>query len=268
MGHDESVGRFSLGGVPVSDVTMGKLVEAIGRRIAMPAPTPGAFVVFRDAHGVVRSQDDERLRQAHHEALLVCPDGRPLVWVGRMKGYRNIRQVPGIASMEAVCRAGADAGWRHYFLGGGPGVAERLAAAMTARVPGLQVAGYETPPFRALDDAETAAMRARIRASGAQILWVGLGTPKQELFMAEHAPHLPGTVAMGVGAAFDVNIGTIPRSPRLLQVAGLEWAYRLAREPKRLYGRYRTVVPRFAMLAAAELGANLRGTRGPERGGI
>ncbi len=266
MGHDESVGRFTLGGVPVSDVTMGGLVEAVRRRLAMPAGTPGTFVVFRDAHGVVRSQDDERLRRAHHEALLVCPDGRPLVWVGRLKGHRGIRQVPGIESMEAVCRAGAAAGWRHYFLGGGPGVAERLADTMAARVPGLQVAGHETPPFRALDAAETAAMRARIAASGAQILWVGLGTPKQELFMAEHAPHLPGTVAMGVGAAFDVNIGTIPRSPRLFQVAGLEWAYRLAREPKRLWSRYRTVVPRFAMLAAAELGAGRRGAGGGGRG--
>ena len=85
--------------------------------------------------------------------------------------------------------------------------------------------------------------------------------------MAEHAPHLPGTVAMGVGAAFDVNIGAIPRSPRLFQVAGLEWAYRLAREPKRLWGRYRTVVPRFAVLAAAALGAGRRGGRGPARGG-
>ena len=258
MAHDPDVASFTVGSIPVSAVTMSGLAGAVDRHLDHSPAAPGTFVVFRDAHGVVRAQDDARLREAHHQALLVCPDGRPLVWVGRLKGCAEIRQVPGIEAVEALCRAGVGKGWRHYFLGGGPGVAEHLAATMTARVPGLIVVGSETPPYRALDAAETSAMRDRIRVSKAQIVWVGLGTPKQELFMAEHAPFLPGTVAMGVGAAFDVNSGRIPRSPRALQIVGLEWAYRLAREPKRLAGRYGFVIPRFIAIVLAEFGPHGR----------
>ncbi|AWN54351.1 WecB/TagA/CpsF family glycosyltransferase [Methylobacterium sp. 17Sr1-1] len=252
MAHDPLVPSFTIGGVPVSATDMAGLAEAVRRRLAEGPAQPGTFVVFRDAHGVVRAQKDAALRAAHHDALLVVADGRPLSWIGRWRGLDPVRQVPGIEAVEALCRAGADQGWRHYFLGGDKGVADLLATTMRARVPGLQVAGVETPPFRPLDAAETEAMRARIRASGAQIVWVGLGTPKQELFMAAHAPHLPGTIAMGVGAAFDVATGRIPRAPRRLQVAGLEWAYRLAREPRRLWRRYLDTIPRFLLIAARD----------------
>ncbi|SFV10371.1 N-acetylglucosaminyldiphosphoundecaprenol N-acetyl-beta-D-mannosaminyltransferase [Methylobacterium sp. 174MFSha1.1] len=252
MAHDPLVPSFTIGGIPVSATDMAGLAEAVRRRLAAGPAQPGTFVVFRDAHGVVRAQKDAALRAAHHDALLVVADGRPLSWIGRWRGLTAMQQVPGIESVEALCRAGVDQGWRHYFLGGGDGVADLLATTMRARVPGLQVAGVETPPFRPLDDAETEAMRARIRASGAQIVWVGLGTPKQEMFMAVHAPHLPGTIAMGVGAAFDVATGRIPRAPRRLQVAGLEWAYRLAREPRRLWRRYLDTIPRFLLIAARD----------------
>ncbi|NEU11688.1 WecB/TagA/CpsF family glycosyltransferase [Methylobacterium sp. BTF04] len=251
-GHDPGIAYYRLGGVPVSITDMKGLSAALARRLARGRAVPGAFVVFRDAHGIVRAQDDAVLRDAHEAALLVCADGRPLAWIGRLRGHDAIAQVPGIESVEAMCRAGLAHGWRHYFLGGGPGVAETLAREMQVRVPGLAVAGYETLPFRPLTDAETKAMRAKIGACGAQVLWIGLGTPKQELFMHAHAPHLPGTVAMGVGAAFDVNIGAIPRAPKVLQRAGLEWLYRLIREPRRLSRRYATVVPRFIAIVLRE----------------
>ncbi|MEG9459141.1 WecB/TagA/CpsF family glycosyltransferase [Methylobacterium ajmalii] len=252
MAHDPLVPSFAIGDVPVSATDMAGLIAALGRRLAGGADQPGTFVVFRDAHGVVRAQKDPVLKAAHHDALLVCADGRPLSWIGRWRGLSGMQQVPGIESVEAVCRAGVAPGWRHYFLGGGEGVAAQLAETMRARIPGLHVAGIETPPFRPLDAAETEAMRARIRDSGAQIVWVGLGTPKQELFMAAHAPHLPGTIGMGVGAAFDVATGRIPRAPKAFQVAGLEWAYRLAREPRRLWRRYLDTIPRFLLIAARD----------------
>ncbi|HEY8563994.1 MAG TPA: WecB/TagA/CpsF family glycosyltransferase [Beijerinckiaceae bacterium] len=251
MSHDLQTDRFRIGGTGISIINMEGLIDVVRRRLKMEPDTPGAFVVFRDAHGIVRAAEDERLRAAHEAALLVCPDGRPLYWAGRLQGAKTIRQVPGIESVEAVCRAGLDSGWRHYFLGGGDGVAQALADRLSAKLPGLKVAGVETPPFRALTGPEITAMRARIRASGAQVLWIGLGTPKQELFMAEHAPHLPGTVAMGVGAAFDVLTGRIPRAPVALQVMGLEWAYRLLREPRRLGGRYLHTIPRALALFLA-----------------
>lgn len=266
MAHDPLVSSFTIGGVPVSAIDMDGLIASVGRRLAAGPGQPGTFVVFRDAHGVVRAQTDEALRAAHHEALLVCADGRPVSWIGRWRGLGATQQVPGIESVEALCRAGADMGWRHYFLGGGDGVADLLATTMRARIPGLQVAGVETPPFRPLSEAETEAMRERIRASGAQIVWVGLGTPKQELFMAAHAAHLPGTIAMGVGAAFDVATGRIPRAPKMLQVAGLEWAYRLAREPRRLWRRYLDTIPRFLLIAARDAVSARKAPR-PSRSG-
>lgn len=262
MSHDPAVPTFRVGGVPIAVLTMVGLVAALIRRLAPGREAEGAFVIFRDAHGIVRAQDDPRLRAAHEAALLVCPDGRPLVWLGRLRGFAEISQVPGIEAVEMVCRAGLSLGWRHYFYGGGPGVAERLAATMRERVPGLQVAGTETPPFRALEAEEVAAMRERIGGAHPQIVWVGLSTPKQELWMAEHAQYLPGTVCMGVGAAFDVNIGSIPRAPRLLQVSGLEWLYRLAREPRRLWRRYGEVIPRFAALVVTDLRGRAVSRRG------
>ncbi|MFE1601175.1 WecB/TagA/CpsF family glycosyltransferase [Methylobacterium sp. ID0610] len=252
MSHDPAVSRYRFAGIGISVVDMPGLIRSVARRLNGPPHAPGSFVVFRDAHGIVRATEDSRLRAAHEAALLVCPDGRPLYWIGRLRGAAGIGQVPGIESVEAVCRAGIAQGWRHYFLGGGEGVAERLAATLSKRIPGLVVAGVETPPFRDLDAAEAETMRARIRRSGAQIIWVGLGTPKQELFMVEHAPHLPGTIAMGVGAAFDVLTGRVPRAPRTLQILGLEWAYRLAREPGRLAARYGRTIPRFLGLALRE----------------
>lgn len=252
MSHDPAVAHFRVAGTGISDIDMKGMIHAIKRRLDGGRALPGTFVVFRDAHGIVRAKDDPALRAAHDSALLVCADGRPLYWLGRMRGARGIGQVPGIESVEKVCRAGIAEGWRHYFLGGGTGVAAKLAKTLSDRMPGLKVAGVETPPFRKLDQAEVAAMRERIRCSGAQILWIGLGTPKQELFMAEHAPHLPGTVAMGVGAAFDVLTGAVPRAPRLFQVTGMEWSYRLLREPKRLAPRYLHTIPRFLTLVAAD----------------
>ncbi|BAT60460.1 UDP-N-acetyl-D-mannosaminuronic acid transferase [Variibacter gotjawalensis] len=252
-GHDPAVPNFKLCGIPVSAVDMNGLAASVERRLRDGRSVPGTFCVFRDAHGIVRAQSDATLREAHDAAWLVCPDGRPLFWLGRLRGQSAIRQVPGIESVETICRAGIEHGWRHYFLGGGPGVADKLAREMERRVPGLQVAGTITPPFRALTEGEKADMRAEIKASDAHIIWIGLSTPKQELFMHEHAPHLPGTVAMGVGAAFDVNIGSIPRSPRILQRLGLEWLYRLAREPRRLFRRYAEVVPQFLMLVTRDL---------------
>jgi len=114
------------------------------------------------------------------------------------------------------------------------------------------VVGTEAPPFRDETPDELAAMRRRIRRSRADIIWIGLGSPKQELWMAANAPHLPGTIAMGVGAAFDVHTGRVARAPRLVRAAGLEWAYRIAREPARLWRRYAEVVPRFLWLVARE----------------
>ena len=253
MGHDPGSRRFDVSGVPISAIDMDGLVAAVARWLDGRCPgEPGAFVCFRDAHGIVRAQDDDALRAAHRDAFLVAPDGKPLALIARLRRIEGVGQVPGIEALEVLCRAGVPHGWRHFFLGGGPEVAQALAETMAQRIPGLLVAGAETPPFREQTPEELDALRRRIVEARADILWVGLGSPKQELWMAANAPRLPGVIAMGVGAAFDVHTGRVARAPRIVRAAGLEWAWRVAREPARLWRRYAEVVPRFLWLVARQ----------------
>ncbi len=260
MSPEPVVMRFRLAGLPVAATNMDGLIAAVRNHFAgRTEATPGTFVVFRDAHGVVRAQRDAALRAAHEDALLVCADGWPIVAAGRLLGFRDVAQVPGIEALAAVCRAGLASGWRHYFLGGTPDVLQRLVRKLQERMPGLRVAGSESPPFRPPTPDEEDATRARIRQSHADIVWIGLGTPKQELWMHAAAPHLPGTIAMGVGAAFDVHAGKVARAPAWLRAIGLEWLYRALSEPRRLLRRYAVTVPRFLFLMLLMGAARLLG---------
>jgi N-acetylglucosaminyldiphosphoundecaprenol N-acetyl-beta-D-mannosaminyltransferase len=140
--------------------------------------------------------------------------------------------------MLACCQASVARGYRHYFYGGAPGVAERLSERLKARFPGLQVVGTYSPPFRPDVSLEDTAVMDRINAAGADIVWVGLSTPKQEVWMYQHRPHLTAPVLIGVGAAFDFHAGVKRQAPRWMQRSGLEWLFRLTQEPRRLWRRY------------------------------
>jgi len=155
--------------------------------------------------------------------------------------------------MLAVCDAGRAVGLRHFFFGGVPGVAPLLAERLAARFPGLAVAGAATPPFRPLDTPETDAFRAEITRTRPDVIWIGLGTPKQELFMAAHAAGLDAGVLVGVGAAFDFHSGRVRQAPRWMQRGGLEWLFRLATEPRRLGARYLVTNPLFVFHVLAQL---------------
>ena len=265
MSPEPTIARFRLAGLPIAATNMNGLIAAVRARIAARAEaTAGAYVIFRDAHGVVRAQSDATLRAAHEDALIVCADGWPVAAAGRLFGFRDAAQVAGIEALEAVCRAGLDAGWRHYFVGGTPDGLSRLVRNLALRIAGLSIVGWESPPFRAPTAEEQDATRARIRAVRADIVWVGLGTPKQELWMHAEAPHLPGTIAMGVGAAFDVHAGMVTRAPGWVRAVGLEWLYRVFREPRRLFRRYVVTVPGFLFLMLQMGAARLR-ARGADR---
>ena len=148
--------------------------------------------------------------------------------------------------MLAVCEAGLSKGWRHYFYGGGNGVAELLVAALQKRYPDLQVAGVNTPPFRPITAYESEQAVEALDRSEADIVWVGLSTPKQERFIAAHAPLTKRAQFVGVGAAFDMNAGLVSRAPEWMQRSGLEWSFRLYKEPRRLWKRYARNNPAFA----------------------
>ena len=212
----------------------------------------GSFVCFRDVHGIVRCQDDDELKAIHHRAGLVAADGVPLVWIARWRGYRQISRVSGADFVPAFCAHSVSKGYRHFFYGGAEGVADQLAEGMAARHAGLEVAGTYTPPFRPLTEAEKTEVTELIEASGADVVWVGLSTPKQEYWMGEFSERLTTKVLFGVGAAFDYNTGRVKRAPRWMQHAGLEWAFRLICEPKRLWRRYLIDMPRFLWLLVRE----------------
>jgi N-acetylglucosaminyldiphosphoundecaprenol N-acetyl-beta-D-mannosaminyltransferase len=175
------------------------------------------------------------------------------VWLGKWHGHRTIDRVYGPDLMLRICDASVSRGLTHYLYGGAPGVAEELASRLRARFPGLRIVGYYTPPFRPLDPEERADLQTRVTAVMPDFFWVGLSTPKQERFMAEFGPTLDATIMLGVGAAFDMHSGRLPQAPHWMQRSGLEWFYRLLREPRRLFWRYARNNPLFVARAALQL---------------
>jgi len=218
---------------------------------------PERFVSFSGMHGVSESLYDPSVRHVLNSADLVVPDGMSLVWVGRRRGQaqRLKRRVYGPEFFETFIRE-TGSRYRHFFYGGAPGVADRLAERMR-RLYGIQVAGTYCPPFRALTIEEEAGLEAQIRAASPDLLWVGLSTPKQERWMHAHRGRLGVPVLLGVGAAFDFHTGAVQQAPRWMQENGLEWFFRLLVDPRRLWRRYVVRGSQFAWNASLEL-LNLR----------
>jgi N-acetylglucosaminyldiphosphoundecaprenol N-acetyl-beta-D-mannosaminyltransferase len=228
--------RVDVLGVGISITSMDEAVETIASWIESG---DREYVCCTPVYGVMESQGDERLRRAHDESGLTVPDGMPMVWAGRLAGAREISRVYGPELMERVCALAAERGWRCFLYGGEPGVPEQLRDRLVERFPGLRVVGTHSPPFRPLTAAESDQVTEMINSSGAELVWVGISTPKQELWMAEHIGRLdPPVVLIGVGAAFDVHSGRVRRPPRWMGPLGLYWLFRLLQEPRRLWRRY------------------------------
>jgi exopolysaccharide biosynthesis WecB/TagA/CpsF family protein len=189
-------------------------------------------------HGIVEAQHDPSFKELLNETDLVVPDGMPLVWLGRRRGHTLPRRVYGPDLLLAFCEESAGRGYRHFFYGGEPGVAERLAESLKTRFPGLKVVGTCSPPFRPLSANEDAEMVEMINRAKPDVLWVGLGAPKQERWMHEHKDRLRVPVLVGVGAAFDLLSGRQKQAPCWMREHGFEWLFRLLQEPRRLWRRY------------------------------
>lgn len=242
--------RYNVLGVGVHELNLDRATEVL---IAGRERRQRGYVCITGVHGVIEAQDDPSFRTILNDALLVTPDGMPLVWRAWLGGRREVGRVYGPDLMLALCDAGRAVGLRHYFYGGNEGVAEELSARLQARYPGLEVAGTYTPPFRPLEPGELAALQADVARTQPHVFWVGLSTPKQERFMAAHLSQLDVGVMIGVGAAFDFHSGRITQAPRWMQRSGLEWLYRITREPRRLGPRYLRSNPRFLGLIALQL---------------
>lgn len=197
------------------------------------------YVSVTGVHGVSEAQSDRAFRDILNRSLLCTPDGMPMVWIGRLRGHREMRRVYGPDLMLNLCEHSVPRGCTHFFYGGNPGVADDLKRTLENRFPGLRVVGTYCPPFRPLNAGERADLRAMIAELRPDFFWVGLSTPKQEKFMAEYLPLLPeAKVFLGVGAAFDMLSGKTRQAPHWMQRSGLEWFFRLTQEPRRLARRY------------------------------
>ncbi len=202
-------------------------------------------------HGIAEARQDPSFKKVLNSADLVVPDGMPLVWLGRRHGYDMRRRVYGPELMETFCRSTGPS-YRHFFYGGGPGLAERLAENLRERY-NIRTVGTYCPPFRSLTLEEEADAERCIRAAAPDVVWVGLSTPKQERWMFAHRTQLGVPVMAGVGAAFDFISGTAKQAPSWMRENGLEWLFRLAHEPRRLWRRYVLLGSRFACEVFLEL---------------
>jgi N-acetylglucosaminyldiphosphoundecaprenol N-acetyl-beta-D-mannosaminyltransferase len=210
------------------------------------------YICVANVHMLMEAFDSAEFRALINQADLVVPDGVPLVWMMRLKGSAQQKRVYGPEFMESVIVLAARHGIPIGLYGSTPKVLDRLETVLQRRKPGLRVAFRMSPPFRDATAREDSELTKQLSRSGARILFVGLGCPKQERWMAEHRGRIPA-VMIGVGAAFDFLAGTKPQAPPWMQSAGLEWLFRLLSEPRRLWKRYLYHNPRFAVLAAAEL---------------
>lgn len=207
----------------------------------------GNYVCVTGVHGVMEGLRDPDIRRIHNQAALCLPDGMPLVWIGRMRGHREIGRVYGPDLMLRLLCLAAENGYTNYFYGGNEGVADELGVRMLRRFPALKVAGAYCPPFRPLTETEESEIIAGINKVKPDILWVGLSTPKQEKLMYFLREKVHAGIMIGVGAAFDFLTGRLRQAPVWMRKAGLEWFFRLCMEPRRLAGRYLRNNPAFLL---------------------
>lgn len=250
VGHTTDVPSFEILGVRVHVVEMAETIEHLHSWIG-DRQSRARVVAVTAMHGVAAARRDAAFRRVLNSADLVVADGTPLVWVGRIKGHRFRRRVSGCDLVDNFCRDSGGA-YRHFFYGGTPGAAELLAHTLRDRF-GILVAGTYTPPFRPLTNAEESELAAVVERASPDVLWVGLSTPKQETWMYQHRHKLKVPLMLGVGAAFDLNSGNVRRAPVWMRDHGLEWLFRLAVEPRRLWKRYLITIPHALWFVGLEL---------------
>jgi N-acetylglucosaminyldiphosphoundecaprenol N-acetyl-beta-D-mannosaminyltransferase len=245
--NDKRISSYDVLGVPISVTNLDHAAETIEE---WAKDDLGRFVCVRDVASLMTIVDDPDLAPIHSEASMITPDGMPLVAIGRLRGL-PVERTCGPDLFDLVIKRSQASGLRHYFYGGKEGVAERLAQVFRENYPGVKIVGCECPPFRTTTPEEDHDTLRRIKDSGADIVWVGISSPKQEVWMRTQYPSLSQTL-VGVGAAFDFHAGLVVRAPVWMQRAGLEWMHRLLTEPHRLWRRYLVLAPRFVTRVAVQ----------------
>jgi len=243
-GHGRSVREVAVGyhpsyrvlGVRIDALQIPEVIRQMEAWIVGERSTH--FITATNVQSVMEARRDVACRETFAAADLSVPDGMPLVWLGRLWGHRLARRVYGPDLFWEFCRVSEPKGYSHFFYGGVPGTAERMVEELKKSFSGLKVAGIEAPPFRPLTPEEDAEVVRRINTANPDVLWIGLGCPKQERWMHEHRDRLRVPVMVGVGQAFNIYARQLKQAPPWMREHGLEWLFRLKTEPRRLARRY------------------------------
>lgn len=250
-------GKRIVAGVGISTTSYDEVVDCcrhwIDQLRADRSPARARYVCCTSVHGIITARDDRNVRDILNAADIATPDGMPLVWALRSFGVSNQARVYGPALMLRLCESAATHGQGVFLYGGREDSLRELQTRLRAKFSHLRIVGSYSPPFRALTAAEDQLVVRKLIESGAELVFVGISTPKQERWMYEHREKLPGLVMIGVGAAFDFHAGRVRQAPGWMQRNGLEWLFRLAAEPRRLWQRYLLVTPRFLPLWGLQL---------------
>lgn len=221
-------------GVNIAAINMQWLLDYLKHNLV---EIKGEYICVSNVHTTVTAYDDPSYCAVQNGGLMAIPDGGPLSTVGRNRGYENMQRTTGPSLMGEIFDISVQKGYRHYFYGSTEETLEKLRAKLTASYPGIQIAGMYSPPFRPLTEDEDAEIVKQINDSNADFVWIGLGAPKQEIWMNQHYGKVHGLM-IGVGAGFDYYADNIKRAPEWMQKHNLEWLYRLMQDPKRLFKRY------------------------------
>lgn len=221
-------------GVEIAAIDMDWLLRYLNDHID---ELSGDYICVSNVHTTVTAFEDEEYCRVQNGGIMAIPDGGPLSSVGRRRGFSKMKRTTGPSLMGEVFKASASKGYRHYFYGSTDETLKKLRSVLTETYPGIQIAGMYSPPFRPMTDGEDEAAVERINSTNPDFVWVGLGAPKQERWMAAHQGKVHGLM-VGVGAGFDYHAGNIDRAPQWMQKSNLEWVYRLMQDPRRLFGRY------------------------------
>lgn len=221
-------------GVDIAAIDMEWLVDYLNRNVKNIS---GDYICVSNVHTTVTAYEDQEYCKVQNGGIMAIPDGGPLSSVGQKRGFKNMKRTTGPSLMGEIFKISAAEGYRHYFYGSTDETLEKLYSVLTESYPGIQIAGMYSPPFRPMTEDEDKAIVDRINETKPDFVWVGLGAPKQEKWMAAHQGRVEGLM-IGVGAGFDYHAGNIERAPEWMQKSNLEWVYRLLQDPKRLFGRY------------------------------
>lgn len=231
-------------GVDIAAININTAVSLICKNIRRLS---GKYICVSNVHTTVTSYDNAKYRDIQNNSVLSIPDGKPLAVIAKMKGFDRVSRVAGPDLMHEIFKRSPASGYRHFFLGSTDDTLNKLCINLRKRYPGIVIAGAYSPPFRPLSVEEDAVITDMINKAEPDFVWVGLGAPKQEIWMDAHKDSIKGLM-IGVGAGFDYHAGNLKRAPKWMQSLSLEWFYRLLQEPGRLFGRYITTNIKFLWL--------------------